>query len=67
MDNLIEIFLTHTAIAISLLLILKPFPFMKFTGNVYWHLSKFTEMGKSEETKNILLAKIPFGSKCWAR
>jgi len=58
-----EILLTLPAIAISLLLIFKPVPFMNFIGNFYWHLGRFTAIGKSNETKRFFIGENTFWFK----
>ena len=60
MDILIQIFFPIFGIAISLLLILRPIPLMKFIGTIYWHLGKATALGKSEETKKFFIGENPF-------
>lgn len=48
----------------GLALIIKPKPFLKTIGTVYWHLARFNAIGKTEETKkffyteNKILLKI---------
>jgi len=60
MGTLIEILNVVFAFIISFFLIFKPIPFMKFIGTVYWHLGRFTALGKSEETKKYFIGKNTF-------
>ncbi|KQC06420.1 MAG: hypothetical protein APR62_07885 [Smithella sp. SDB] len=45
------------AIIVSLFLVFKPRPFMKFMGDIYWHMFKYTALGKSEETKKYVFGE----------
>lgn len=45
---------------VSYMLIFKPMTVAKFLGGVYWRGSKFTALGKSEETKKYFYSKNPF-------
>ena len=49
---MIEIILESTlALTFSAMLILRPMACARFVGNIYWHMSKFTALGKTEESK----------------
>ena len=65
MENVFEFISISFAIVISLFLIFKPNPFIKFIGNIYWHMGKFTALGKSEETKKYFIGKNTFWFRTW--
>jgi hypothetical protein len=45
---------------VSYMLIFKPMKVSKFLGGIYWHGSKFTAIGQSEETKQYFYSQNPF-------
>jgi len=47
-------------IACALLLIFKPKPIIKFIGNIYWYMGRFTAIGKSEKTKKYFIGENTF-------
>jgi len=42
------------------LLIFKPLGCAEFIGRLYWHMGRYTALGKTEETKKYFIAKNPF-------
>ena len=51
---------TIVALTFSAMLILRPMACARFVGNIYWHMSKFTALGKTEESKKYFFAEKPF-------
>ena len=51
LDKLIPLIPVTVFIVCAALLVFKPEPFMKLFGNIYWHMGKYTALGKSENTK----------------
>jgi len=41
-------------------MIFRPMKCANFIGNIYWHMSRYTALGKNEETKRFFFAKTPF-------
>ena len=60
MDKLIPLIPVTVFIVCAALLVFKPEPFMKLFGNIYWHMGKYTALGKSENTKKYFFSENTF-------
>ena len=63
MEILATILRTLPGVVIGLILIINPLPILNTVGKIYWHLGKYTALGKSEKTKKYFIVENPF----WGR
>ena len=60
MINILPFIQITLFITCAVFLIFKPKPFLKFIGNIYWHMGKFTALGKSDNTKKYFIGENTF-------
>ena len=56
-ETLIRLLPPILGCVLGVTLIVKPKPFAYIIGTFYWHLARFTPIGKTEETKKYFLSE----------